>query len=49
MKLEYIPYTMTLNYKKKLKCNKITDFGKKNFASKSDGCWPGKIIFSIQS
>ena len=26
MKLEYISYTMTLDYKKKLKCNKMADF-----------------------
>ena len=26
MKLEYISYTMTLDYKKELKCNKIADF-----------------------
>ena len=26
MKLEYISYTMTLEYKKKLKCNKMADF-----------------------
>ena len=26
MKLEYIPYIMTLDYKKKLKCNKMADF-----------------------
>ena len=25
MKLEYISYTMTLDYKKKLKCNKMAD------------------------
>ena len=30
MKLECIFYTMTLDYKKKLKCNKIKDFWKKN-------------------
>ena len=29
MKLEYISYTMTLDYKKKLKCNKMADFWKK--------------------
>ena len=42
---------MDLDYKKKLKCNKMADFWKKNenFAQKSDGFWPGKIIFSIQS
>ena len=51
MKLEYIFYTMTLDYKKKLKCNKMANFWKKtqNFAQKSDDFWPGKIIFSIQS
>ena len=51
MKVEYISYTMTVDYKKKLKCNKMADFWKKkkNFAQKSDGFWPGKIIFSIQS
>ena len=51
MKLEYISYKMTLDYKKKLKCNKMADFWKKNknFAKKSDGFWPGKIIFFIQS
>ena len=39
MKLEYISYKMTLDYKKKLKCNKMADFWKKNqnFAQKSDG------------
>ena len=26
MKLEYISYTMTVDYKKKLKCNKMADF-----------------------
>ena len=26
MKLEHISYTMTLDYKKKLKCNKMADF-----------------------
>ena len=26
MKLEYISYTITLDYKKKLKCNKMADF-----------------------
>ena len=30
MKLEYISYTMTLDSKKKLKCNKMADFWKKN-------------------
>ena len=47
MKLEYIPYTMTLDYKKKLKCNKMAHFWKKkfNFAKKSDGFWLGKIKF----
>ena len=30
IKLEYISYTMTLDYKKKLKCNKMADFWKKN-------------------
>ena len=51
MKLEYISYTMTHDYKEKLKCNKMADCWKKkkNFAQKSDGFWPGKIIFSIQS
>ena len=51
MKLEYISYTTTLDYKIKLKCCKMADFWKKNwnFAQKSDGFWPGKIIFSIQS
>ena len=51
MKLEYIFYTMILDYKKKLKCNKMADFWKQNwnFAQKSDGFWPGNIIFSIQS
>ena len=51
MILEYISYTMTLDYKKKLKCNKIADFWKKNqnFAQKSDGFWHETIIFSIQS
>ena len=36
MKLEYISYTMTLDYKKKLKCNKMANFWKKNskFCSK---------------
>ena len=29
MKLEYISYTMTLDYKKKLKCNKMSDSRKK--------------------
>ena len=29
MKLEYISYTMTLDYIKKLKCNKMADFWKK--------------------
>ena len=29
MKLEYISYTMTLDYKKKLKSNKMADFWKK--------------------
>ena len=29
MKLEYIFYTMTLDYKQKLKCNKMADFRKK--------------------
>ena len=29
MKIEYIFYTMTLDYKKKLKWNKIADFWKK--------------------
>ena len=29
MKLEYISYTMTFDYKKKLKCNKMADFKKK--------------------
>ena len=50
MKLEYIFYTMTLDYKKKWKCNQMADFWKKifNFAQKSDGFWPGKIIFSVQ-
>ena len=28
MKLEYISYAMTLDYKKKLKCNKMADFWK---------------------
>ena len=51
MKLEYISCTMTLDYKKKLKFNKMADFWKKNqnLAQKSDGFWPAKIIFSIQS
>ena len=50
MKLEYISYTMTLDYKKKLKCNEMADLKKnENFAEKSDGFWPGKIIFFIQS
>ena len=37
--------------KKKLKCNQMADYWKKNtkFAEKSYGFWPGKIIFSIQS
>ena len=26
IKLEYISYTMTLDYKKKLKCNKMAEF-----------------------
>ena len=30
MKLEYISYTMTLDYKKKLKFNKMSDFWKNN-------------------
>ena len=30
MKLEYISYTMTLDYKKKLKYNKMADFWKNN-------------------
>ena len=30
MKLEYISYTMTVDYKEKLKCNKMADFWKKN-------------------
>ena len=30
MKLEYISYTMALDYKKKLNCNKMADFWKKN-------------------
>ena len=48
---ETISYTMTLDYKKKLKCNKMADFWRKKnyFAQKSDDFWPGKIIFSIQS
>ena len=29
IKLEYISYTMTLDHKKKLKCNKMADFWKK--------------------
>ena len=29
MKLEYISYTMTFDYKEKLKCNKMADFWKK--------------------
>ena len=29
MKLEYISYTMTLDYKQKLKCSKMADFWKK--------------------
>ena len=29
MKLEYISYTMTLDYKKKFKCNKMADFWEK--------------------
>ena len=35
MKQEYIFYTMTLDYKKKLKCNKMADLKKKlKFCSK---------------
>ena len=51
MKLEYISYTMTLDYKKKIKMQQNGGFLKKNqnFAQKSDGFWPVKIIFSIQS
>ena len=30
IKLEYISCTMTLDYKKKLKCNEMADFWKKN-------------------
>ena len=30
IKLEYISYIMTLNCKKKLKCNKMADFWKRN-------------------
>ena len=30
MKLEYIFYKMPLDYKEKLKCNKMADFWKKN-------------------
>ena len=30
MKLEYISYTMTLDYKEKFKCNKMADLKKKN-------------------
>ena len=37
---------MTLDYAKKWR---IFEKKKKNFAQKSDGFWPGKIIFSIQS
>ena len=51
MKLEYISYTMTLDYKKKLKCNKMADFRKKItiLLKILMVFWPGKIIFSIQS
>ena len=51
MKLEYISYTMTLDYKKNYSAPKWRIFEKKNknFAQKSDGFWPEKIIFSIQS
>ena len=35
MKLEYISYTMTFDYKKKMKCNKMADFWKK----KLKFCW----------
>ena len=51
MKLEYISYTITLNYKKKIEMQQNGGFLKKkfNFAEKSDNFWPGKIIFSIQS
>ena len=50
IKLEYISYTMTLDCKKN-QMQQNGSFLKKNFnfAQKSDGFWPGKIIFFIQS
>ena len=35
MKLEYISYTMTLDYKKKLKFNKMADLKKKKILLKN--------------
>ena len=51
IKLEYISYIMTLDYKKKIKMQQYGGFLKKKskFAQKSDGFWPDKIIFFIQS
>ena len=49
--MEYISYTMTLDCKKKLKCNKMAEFWKKNwnFAQKSDGflAWQNYIFYPI--
>ena len=43
---------MTIDYKTKIKMHQNGGFlkkKKKNFAKKSDGFWPEKIIFFIQS
>ena len=42
---------MTLDLKKKIEMQQNGGFFKKNlsFAKKSDGFWPGKITFFIQS
>ena len=39
MELEYISYTITLEYKKKLKCNKMADFLKKQLKFCSKISW----------
>ena len=50
IKQEFISYTMTLDCKKKLKCNKMSDLKKnQNLLKNPDGFWPDKIIFFIQS